>query len=825
MRSHERYNYFLRGLGEIIPDEFNSGLCNAYAIMAMRAQVLGQEDKYFERLKYLNQASDEQLDAITRLLIDYQYKVQKSQAKKEYSSEVVYEKILNSFTQDEQALIKKGQELYCFIHSLLAAFDPSVHLQLVSDELTYTQAEHINLINLVSKKVKDTLIPPIKPILSFHLNFTQEELTQFMTEQIHENDLVQVGIVEHAMYITKKNGKFILHDNDEIYETESAQDLVKYFIENKYFNSLSRTSPFGFWIYRVDGLNDPYPRPTITKLLDEMLADKKADEMNASLPMAIFGGNLKVVDELLERKANASFVDENYANFSLLQEAITNRSMNIALSLIEHEADVTHINNDGFSALHYAVEQNFIELVKILLIKDTVTDRAALLKIALTFDHQALASELLNAGVTIKPEDGYEFAALAAKIGNEALLNHFIKECKLDLTTPVAAQILNAAVIGGHETMVKSLLEKGLKPPVGDQLAEVIKSALLEKHSSVIELLLGPDSIPTFRDSAGNSLLIYAIETGNEGFVKQLINQYALDVNRPSSNGYSPIALAAKCNHSRILDLLISAGANDQKDPFPALHLTTDRLCTRKLIEDYKADLNRKNQYGQTALISAIGDADTPKVELLLEYKAEIDANALNYALELSRFSIAELLLRKGADADIKLLEGCISTGNVDGIEVLLKHGLKIESLNYTSSQVQEICNEKTDALAALIKYDHTKINPETIAWFSNQIKIMLDATPGDDFTKRGIIQLHETMHEIAGDQYYSVQTRFYRMVKCLESYIKAASEAKASQSSHGLFSSPLPPNTITSATALLKEIDEKFSRQFKPVAPTISSP
>jgi ankyrin repeat protein len=57
------------------------------------------------------------------------------------------------------------------------------------------------------------------------------------------------------------------------------------------------------------------------------------------------------------------------------------------------------------------------------------------------------------------------------------------------------------------------------------------------------------------KDTAGNTLLHYAVFTGNSGDVKKFIKSGA-DVNASNNYGLTPLMCAAKLNRIEIIDLL-----------------------------------------------------------------------------------------------------------------------------------------------------------------------------------------------------------------------------------------------------------------------------
>ena len=185
------------------------------------------------------------------------------------------------------------------------------------------------------------------------------------------------------------------------------------------------------------------------------------------------------------------------------------------------------------------------------------------------------------------------------------------------------------AVCTGDESKVKTLLESA-------------------GESSNIERLT----------SNGETPLCIAAAEGHNGIAKLLL-EYGADVNRPSVDGETPLYMASRAGHYGVVATLLSAGANVDQ---------SDLSCHSKL---HGRELQEAYLDGQTPLFIAVERGSDPKIcsenhkkiiEFLLHDGADVNHScyrgilrkgetpldvAINYASEKEDLSIVELLLSK----------------------------------------------------------------------------------------------------------------------------------------------------------------------------------
>lgn len=239
---------------------------------------------------------------------------------------------------------------------------------------------------------------------------------------------------------------------------------------------------------------------------------------------------------------------------------------------------------------------------------------------AASHGHESLVRLLLNMGVQID-------ATLGDNVGDSSIINP-----------------LHAAVINGHQTIVKFLLENGAG--VNYEAIETKSTAL---HRAVEE------------------------KCESEEMIKLLL-KWGADVRAIDEGGDTPLHIAALNGYGPAVQLLLKHGSdisaqNDWGET--ALHMAIqvhERTVIRLLVEN-GADVTISNGNGSTALHYAcmIGhQCDTSIALLLLENEADINAidhdgkTALHHAADTGDASGQEplirvlLLLRFGADISIR---------------------------------------------------------------------------------------------------------------------------------------------------------------------------
>jgi ankyrin repeat protein len=152
--------------------------------------------------------------------------------------------------------------------------------------------------------------------------------------------------------------------------------------------------------------------------------------------------------------------------------------------------------------------------------------------------------------------------------------------------------------------------------------------------------------------------LIWAAGFGHPGAVKLLLESGA-DINARNNDGETPLMVASLLGHVDIVKLLLAKGA----------------------------DVDAMHKRGMTALMRASFEGHVEVVRVLVDHGADVNVEgmipALSLACEMGRTKVVKLLLEKGADVNAKdhwgntALVLASKKGHGQIVELLKAHGAK----------------------------------------------------------------------------------------------------------------------------------------------------
>ena len=124
---------------------------------------------------------------------------------------------------------------------------------------------------------------------------------------------------------------------------------------------------------------------------------------------------------------------------------------------------------------------------------------------------------------------------------------------------------LHRASIGGHDLIVKFLLEKSSDPKKDSNIKDQnefspLSYAAANGHVNVMRLLLDVGANMSYRDKEGWTALMHASHNSHFDAVKLLLERGA-DVNQESGNRLTALIEASKKGHGDIVRLLLKYGA------------------------------------------------------------------------------------------------------------------------------------------------------------------------------------------------------------------------------------------------------------------------
>lgn len=280
-----------------------------------------------------------------------------------------------------------------------------------------------------------------------------------------------------------------------------------------------------------------------------------------------------------------------------------------------------------------------------------------------------------------------------------------VVQCLLDSGADINARAglrgctLNAAAASGHEGLVALLLENGADFTTTDDFGRnALYTAARDGKDAVVKRLIDAGSPLDQRNDGSWTPLAIASSDGHEAVALALVEAGA-DVKAVCDEGNTPVHYAAMEDHGRILESLIAAGADPNttnSEGWTPLNSAADGgyHTVVELLLRAGADPDTANSNGWTPVKSAAQNGHETVVELLLD--AGADPNAanndgwapINSAANLGQLAIVNLLLKAKADLHVTNSGGftpinsAAAAGHVAVVELLLKVGADLSVVN-----------------------------------------------------------------------------------------------------------------------------------------------
>lgn len=265
---------------------------------------------------------------------------------------------------------------------------------------------------------------------------------------------------------------------------------------------------------------------------------------------------------------------------------------------------------------------------------------------------------------------------------------------------PLATEQLLSATRSNDVKTVKLLLENGADVNAKETNGNTaLMSAAWRGYVEIIRLLLEKGADVNAKDTKGITALMCAAAQGHTKAVEILLDKDA-DINAEATNGWDALMFAEvmdmnQTNMSGLnaSELLLEKGTGGIN---AALMYAANQGDTNGvvLLLDKGADVNAKNNYGDTLLMQVATTGHTNTVELLLDKGADINAKdsfgktALMSAARFGNVEIIKLLLDKGANVNAKdnlgetALMSAAESGDTNAVEIVLARGADINAVD-----------------------------------------------------------------------------------------------------------------------------------------------
>ena len=299
----------------------------------------------------------------------------------------------------------------------------------------------------------------------------------------------------------------------------------------------------------------------VVELLLQSHADINAqkEEGWTALMIACQNGHYHIVELLLKEHADINIDNED--GWTALMLASYNGHHQVVELLLKEHCDINHQGKDGVTALMLASCNGHLLVIKLL--KEcadinTQNERGwTALMASCRYKHFEIAKTLLHsqADPHLSMYNGSTAFSLAAFGGNRDLVNML-----LDKVKPTTAEIEKAVVMscyGGHPTLI-TFLSNNLPHLTNDQ-RELLDSCVKGDLGAVIMKTLDSPDTPLV---LGLTPLMVASSCGHIDIVNALI-QAGADVNKDGYRGLTPLFFAVVGGKSSsIVETLLKNGAN-----------------------------------------------------------------------------------------------------------------------------------------------------------------------------------------------------------------------------------------------------------------------
>lgn len=349
-------------------------------------------------------------------------------------------------------------------------------------------------------------------------------------------------------------------------------------------------------------------------------AAKKWQQSLTPLHRAAISGNVGILRALLIN-GSADVEKKDNSGQTPLHHAVKNGHLGAVALLLTHDASVSSPNMEFFTPLTFAVTHDQLEIFNLLLengasISTLCLGNRTLLHCAAQNGHSRISNILLQKGLSIRDQDNDHRVALDYAVYNQHwdLAKLLLKE---GWTRWVSAQ---------------SRYENGKNPhPVAPDYDVVVSQ--MERESGVVRQ---------------NSLAM-AARLGRDDLIHRLLEEHGCHVDGVSGE-HSPLYFAVEGGHQKCVEVLLSAGAVNNKTIGPG---TSPLDCAVRLHHhDITATLIRAGivPWAETSISSPysqvlplLAKREPTEVAQLLSHTTTLDSLSM-WLVEIARFKLVSIL-------------------------------------------------------------------------------------------------------------------------------------------------------------------------------------
>ncbi|VDK20228.1 unnamed protein product [Taenia asiatica] len=402
---------------------------------------------------------------------------------------------------------------------------------------------------------------------------------------------------------------------------------------------------------------------------------------------AAFQGKLEVVKSILSQNS-VDVEARDAAGSTPLVLASRQGYLEIVKCLLEANAKLDQIDQDGWSALRSAAWGGHIDVVNLLLesgvdVDITGPDSRTALRAAAWAGHSEIVRRLLAAGADVNRPDAEGRTPLiaAAYMGCGDIIDILadaganLNHADQDGRTALCVAAFCVPESASHSEVVAKLLQLGADPNLGDRehVTPLIGAANMGRRD-ICEFCLEADADVDMVDKSGRSALVAAVVNGHVDVV-QLLLFWCAAVDTIDLNGRSVLSIAAACGRTQVVRQLLDRGLDEgHRDHMGAtpLHLAAaaGHAEVVRLLLEAGSHPDEVDNAGQTPLLVSCQADHVGVVQLLLKpavfMEAAVDNKRVQELFEVLTTGRNDRELRKGAE-DLHRVYDPLSTGGQDG--------------------------------------------------------------------------------------------------------------------------------------------------------------
>jgi ankyrin repeat protein len=204
---------------------------------------------------------------------------------------------------------------------------------------------------------------------------------------------------------------------------------------------------------------------------------------------------------------------------------------------------------------------------------------------------------------------------------------------KLDASSLGGMTALHWAAKNGSMEIIDILLENEADPNAGNKVGKTPVAIAAESgHMTVLERLVAEGGKIDTTDEIGGTPLLWACALSKKPETVAFLIERGADVNVIDSNGMTPLIWAAGIGQPGAVELLVGQGADletveiHQQETAVMRAARIGNIENLRILVDAKADLEKTNLLGQSAVIIACSAAPVEKIQLLVDAGVNLES-------------------------------------------------------------------------------------------------------------------------------------------------------------------------------------------------------